>query len=410
MAISRLTVWTSGQILTAAALNGEFNNIINNGVDSWSPATKSVSFGGFAVVYDSAGVSNLQSPGTSGFLFTPGAKSGSPSVTGGTLNVAGHTYTDTGTSASGTATAWTGVSVQQPTLAAGNSTVTTTDAATFYVAGPPIAGTNQTLSNGWAFWSDAGGVRMDCTTSKASAASAVCRAFYLPASTQTITGGTNITTTTGYNFIEIGQPTMSAASSMTITNAATLYIADAPAAGGAGPSAITNPYAIWVDDGNVRMDDNVTVGDDLAVQGNADVDGTLNVGGALTMDGTNNAIVPASSPGTPVASGLYRENVCKGWANVSVSGGTPTLNNDFNVTSITDSGVGRLTVTWDRDFANTNYVVNITCRGVTTDFHIIGTVSSGTALSTGSFVAACVTGGNSDFDPLLYLITAYGDH
>jgi hypothetical protein len=409
MAISRLTIWTSGQILTAAALNGEFNNIINNGVDAWSPATKSVSFGGFAVVLDSSGVSNVQSPGTSGFLFTPGAKSGSPSVTGGMMNVAGNTYTDTGTSASGTATAWTGVSVQQPTLAAGNSTVTTTDAATFYIAGGPAAGTNQTLSNAWAYWQDAGAFRADCTTSKASAASAVCRAFYLPASTQTITGNTNITTTAGYNFIEVGQPTMSAAESMTITNAATLYIADAPLGSGAGPATITNAYAIWADAGAVRFDGNVTHGGTLTQTGAIDANSAMTLSGTLTMDGTNNAIVPAAAPSTPTANGLYRENICKGWANVSVSGGSPTLNNDYNVTSITDSGQGQLTVTWETDFANTNYVVNVTCRGVGADLHIIGSIDAGTALSTGSCRVAATTGGNSAFDPALYLITAYGD-
>jgi hypothetical protein len=158
------------------------------------------------------------------------------------------------------------------------------------------------------------------------------------------------------------------------------------------------------------MDDNLQVGDDLAVLGNADVDGTLNVGGVLTMDGTNNAIVPAAAPGTPVASGLYRENVCKGWANVSVSGGTPTLNNDFNVTSITDGGAGLLTITWDRDFANTNYVVNATVRGQSGNNHIIGSIDDATALSTGSCRVSSATGGNVQHDPQLYLITAYGDH
>ena len=64
MAIARITTWSSGQTLTASALNAEFNNILNNGVDLWSPASKSTSFGGYALVLDAAGVSNVQSPGT----------------------------------------------------------------------------------------------------------------------------------------------------------------------------------------------------------------------------------------------------------------------------------------------------------------------------------------------------------
>ena len=191
MAIARITTWSSGQTLTASALNAEFNNILNNGVDLWSPASKSTSFGGYALVLDAAGVSNVQSPGTAGFLFTPGAKTGTPGSTGGTVNIAAHTYTDSATAASGTATSWTGSSFQRPTLAASNTSVVTTDAATVYIANGPAAGANQTLTNSWGLWVDDGAVRLDLTTSKASAASAVCRALYLPAATQTISGSTN---------------------------------------------------------------------------------------------------------------------------------------------------------------------------------------------------------------------------
>ena len=152
MAIARITTWSSGQTLTASALNAEFNNILNNGVDLWSPASKSTSFGGYALVLDAAGVSNMQSPGTAGFLLTPGAKTGTPGSTGGTVNISAHTYTDSATAASGTATSWTGSSFQRPTLAASNTSVVTTDAATVYIANGPAAGTNQTLTNSWGLW------------------------------------------------------------------------------------------------------------------------------------------------------------------------------------------------------------------------------------------------------------------
>ncbi len=408
MAISRLTTWSSGQTLTASALNNEFNNILNNGVDLWSPASKSTSFGGYSLVLDAAGVTNMQSPGTSGFLLTPGAKTGTPGTTGGTWNLASHTYTDSATSASGTATSWTSMSVQRPTLAAANTSVVTTDAATVYIANVPAAGSNQTLTNSWACWVDDGAVRLDLTTSKASAASAVCRALYLPAATQTISGSTNITTATGYNYIEVGQPTLSAGTALTITNAATLYIADAPAAGGAGPSAITNPYSIWVDSGAVRFDGAATIGGALTQTGAIDANSTMTLSGTLTMDGTNNAIIPAAAPSTPVAHGLYRDNICKGWANVSVSGGTPTLNADYNVTSITDTGVGLLTVTWETDFSSANYAVTATVRGSSGNRHIVATINEANAPLVGSCVISAATGGNVADDPQAYYIVAYG--
>ena len=413
MAISRVTTWASGQTLTASALNAEFNNIINNGTSLWSPATASVSMGGYALVLDAAGVSSVQSSGSSGFLYTAGDKSGSASTTGSSFNIAAATFTDTGTAGSGTATAWVANGLQRPTVAASNTSVTTTDAATLYIANAPAAGTNQTLTNSWACWVDDGAVRLDLTTSKASAASAVCRALYLPAATSTISGSTNITTATGYNFIEVAQPTMSAGTALTITNAATLYIADQPAASGAGPAAITNAYALWVDNGRARFDGDVVMAGTLscaAIETSASIDANLNMtlAGTLTMDGTNNAIIPAAAPSTPVAHGLYRDNICKGWANVSVSGGTPTLNADYNVTSITDTGVGLLTVTWETDFSSTNYAVTATVRGSSSSRHIVATINEANAPLVGSCVISAATGGNVAEDPQLYCIVAYG--
>ena len=408
MAIARITTWSSGQTLTASALNAEFNNILNNGVDLWSPASKSTSFGGYALVLDVAGVSNIQSPGTAGFLLTPGAKTGTPGSTGGTVNISAHTYTDSATAASGTATSWTGSSFQRPTLAASNTSVVTTDAATVYIANGPAAGTNQTLTNSWGLWVDDGAVRLDLTTSKTSAASAVCRALYLPAATQTISGSTNITTATGYNYIEVAQPTMSAASAMTITNAATLYIADAPAAGGAGPAAITNAYAIWVDSGAVRFDGAATITGALTQTGAIDANSTMTLSGTLTMDGTNNAIIPAAAPSTPVAHGLYRDNICKGWRQVSVSGGTPTLNADYNVTSITDSGVGELTVTWETDFTSANYALLPGGQGPAGSDHSIFAIDADNNPATGSCRLTCATGGNVLQDPQKWTFVAYG--
>lgn len=42
MALSRVTTWISGQVLTASALNGEFNNILDNALSLISPLTGSL--------------------------------------------------------------------------------------------------------------------------------------------------------------------------------------------------------------------------------------------------------------------------------------------------------------------------------------------------------------------------------
>lgn len=56
----------------------------------------------------------------------------------------------------------------------------------------------------------------------------------------------------------IAQPTFAASSSTTYTNAATWYIANAPTNG--TNVTITNPYAVWVDNGNTRLDGKLIVG------------------------------------------------------------------------------------------------------------------------------------------------------
>ena len=85
----------------------------------------------------------------------------------------------------------------------------------------------------------------------ASAASAKLDYVSLPAATTTITGTTNITTAKGFNAASLYQPTYTNSSSVTITNAATLYVDNAPAA--AGSATITHPWAISVGAGNVSF-------------------------------------------------------------------------------------------------------------------------------------------------------------
>lgn len=53
----------------------------------------------------------------------------------------------------------------------------------------------------------------------------------------------------------------------------------------------------------------------------------------------------------------YHPSACKCWGIATVSGGTPTLRASYNVTSITDTGTGQLTVTVANDFSSVYYSV-----------------------------------------------------
>lgn len=60
MALTRVKVWVSGEILTASDLNGEFNNILNNPSTLVSPWTANQSANGFALFFDTDANSGLQ--------------------------------------------------------------------------------------------------------------------------------------------------------------------------------------------------------------------------------------------------------------------------------------------------------------------------------------------------------------
>ena len=75
------------------------------------------------------------------------------SADGQLLHIDALTFTDGSTSASGTASQnYASANLDQATLAATNSSVTTTRAATLNIVGAPVAGTNMTLTNSYALY------------------------------------------------------------------------------------------------------------------------------------------------------------------------------------------------------------------------------------------------------------------
>ncbi|MBO0947232.1 beta strand repeat-containing protein [Fibrella forsythiae] len=71
---------------------------------------------------------------------------------GSKLSIPSYTGTDITTAQNGTAALASGHYFGQPTLSATNTGVTTTNATTVYIAGDPIAGTNQTITRSWGLY------------------------------------------------------------------------------------------------------------------------------------------------------------------------------------------------------------------------------------------------------------------
>jgi len=80
---------------------------------------------------------------------------------GAAIHVDTFDVTDATTSADGTAPAFNHVLIEAPRLLATNSTVTTTNASTLYIKGPPAAATNQTITNAYSLLVDDGDVKID---------------------------------------------------------------------------------------------------------------------------------------------------------------------------------------------------------------------------------------------------------
>lgn len=103
----------------------------------------------------------------------------------------------------------------------------------------------------------------------------------------------------------------------------------------------------------------------------------------------------------------YHPSAAKAWADVDMTG-TMTLDANYNVTSVTDDGVGLFTLTWDVDFSSASYVVVGTgdYNSGTDECHV-NVVSR----ATGSCSLATPDANNAtdltDYDPVL--IVAFGD-
>lgn len=130
-------------------------------------------------------------------------------------------------------------------------------------------------------------------------------------------------------------------------------------------------------------------------------------GAALAEKGRLNSVgafIPGGDPsGTPAAHALYRTNVPKVWISAQANG---TVNDSFNVSSITDTGTGIVTVTIDRDFTS---AVEVVVATPLTDLFLTCRVDI-TGFSAGAFVVTSFTSSTGvAADPTAHSIVAFGD-
>lgn len=116
-----------------------------------------------------------------------------------------------------------------------------------------------------------------------------------------------------------------------------------------------------------------------------------------------------SSTTTTVTPGRaqFHPSSAKCWAYITVSGGTPSLDASYNITSITDTSAGAVTVTIATDFSSANYCAvasGVTAAGA------IANANVRTAQAAGSFIVRTYnTSTGADTDNLNLAVVAFGD-
>jgi len=177
--------------------------------------------------------------------------------------------------------------------------------------------------------------------------------------------------------------TLTASGAVTSTGA---FVASSTGAVTGNFSVNTNKFAVVAASGNTtvagtlgvtgavtnssttEMTGNVTVNTNkftvAAATGNTVVAGTLDVTGLATLSGGVAGLIAAQSDQETATSTTlavspgrqqFHPSAAKFWSFITVSGGTPTQQTSFNMTSITDSGAGLYDLTIATDFSTANW-------------------------------------------------------
>jgi|APSaa5957512535_1039671.scaffolds.fasta_scaffold195374_1 hypothetical protein len=136
-------------------------------------------------------------------------------------------------------------------------------------------------------------------------------------------------------------------------------------------------------------------------------------GNILTSDGTNwTSAAPAAAGADTSLSNLSatgENKVCQAWVNFNGTG-TPSINDQHNVSSITDNATGKFTVNFSTAMSNTNYITLAYGTDSTSVNSSVRVVSMG-GNTTSSFDVW--TGNTTDFqnwyDLSVVYISVFGD-
>jgi hypothetical protein len=214
------------------------------------------------------------------------------------MKIGGNTYTDSATLSSGVSSMSNLVNMKRTTLAAQNSSVTTTVASTLYIEGSPITGTNQTIQNGYSLFVDSGITRLDGLLSL----TAGITSSNSSTGTLVVTGGVGISgnlnvdgaSSFGETQINTSLGTLSILGSGSVSCNVNGSIDIFTTNTVSGIHIATNTTNIPITIGHSISE--VTIGDNLTVVGDLLVNGITTTINSTTLNIADNAVVVNSLP------------------------------------------------------------------------------------------------------------------
>ncbi len=124
---------------------------------------------------------------------------------------------------------------------------------------------------------------------------------------------------------------------------------------GSGTGAIT---ALGVaTNGQIPIGDNSTDPVLATITGTSNEITVTNGAGTITLSLPTSIEISGAAPATPAANRVYSDSIVKGWVVFRMDG---SIEDDVNVSSVTDNGNGTWTVNWATAFANGNYGISAT--------------------------------------------------
>lgn len=145
----------------------------------------------------------------------------------------------------------------------------------------------------------------------------------------------------------------------------------------------------------------------LAVDGNVLVSGTTTVQEIKFLESDI-----ASS--TPNRNTLYADNIVKAWINFESKTATPVVAASFNVSSLTDNGVGDITINFQQGFSNDGSASIGNCRDKNAVNGVVGVADAegdadNSNVSRNSIRLFCISLAAATFDPDWWTVASFGN-